>query len=77
MLLDPLTLLLDVIVPGYSRVGCFRLDDEMSVGIGVGIRGGVVVLCVVGVVVLFEGGPAWIVAVVECSVRGVEFVAKD
>lgn len=77
MFRDPLTLLLDVIEPDNGSIGCLGGDDEMSIGIGVGVGGRVVVLGVVGVVVLFEGGPAWIVAVVECSMGGVEFVAED
>ena len=48
----------------------------MTIGIGVGIVGGVVMLCVVGVIIFIEGCPSWIIAIGEGSMGGVEFVGK-
>ena len=45
-------------------------------GICVGIVGGVVMLCVIGVIIFIQGCPPWIIAIGERSMGGVEFIGK-
>mmetsp|Transcript_18812 Transcript_18812/g.33885 ORF Transcript_18812/g.33885 Transcript_18812/m.33885 type:complete len:454 (+) Transcript_18812:757-2118(+) len=75
--LDLFLLAFHVVEPDDFRVGRLCLDDQISLGVSVGIFFGVVVLRVVGVIVLFEGGPSRVLSVLEGSMRGVEFVRKN
>ena len=48
----------------------------MSIGIGNGIMGGIVMLGIVGVIVLIECRPTRVGPVGECSMGGVEFIRE-
>lgn len=66
-----------IIESDNGSILCFTFDDEMAIGVSVRIGGRIVVLGIIGVIVLIEGGPSWIGSVGEGSVGGVEFIRED
>ena len=53
MLRDPFILVFDIVEPEYFCICCFGLDDEISLCIGKGVIGRVVMLRIIGIIILF------------------------